>query len=545
MLQCCRCIDFDVDLPYRAMPPKKKPKPQLGAPAIPGDGQLPAAFAKSAAAEPPAAPVRQAPFDSSLEPSADDSPLKQVTKTYLRQLSAHDMGRLRLQLEGFKGNMSVASACSGSEIARVSLGILVNIIGRCTCSTAFSCEQAENKRGWIKHIIEPYLNDDQGCLYPDVCELHHRATKCVKHGECCEVRQADFFSAGFSCKSFSKLFKSRKLMGTALQQEIGSSGTTFGGVLRYLESHSPRIVVLENVEDIMSSSESNYPYLVEQFHRLSYDVASTVAMSSDFGSPQRRKRAYMIAFKIPAHQDVRTSTAAASAIKLMESFASPGNVLPLETFLLSASRHPRLESELRRRQKEKASRPQASSPSQSTAWKTKHQRFLSNDGRPVSSCILDQTDRAGEWFQLLTDRQQMVLGNVKSLRPNYKYADVYQSIGREFVSEDADQLTTLVPGSVVWLREHKRLLTGVEALHVQMIPPALLADDDRLKANSISDCLMMDLAGNMFTGTVFAAAAIAALVCAPAPGVNESMERSASCSAIDSTADAVAGIFDF
>ena len=101
------------------------------------------------------------------------------------------------------------------------------------------------------------------------------------------------------------------------------------------------------------------------------------------------------------------------------------------------------------------------------------------------------------------------------MHPTLTSVDVYQSMGREFVSCDEDTLITLVPGSTVWLRflDEPRMLLGFEGLLTQGIPLAVLRSAVAKKA--VSDNNMMDLAGNAFSGSVFQACALAALVWTP------------------------------
>ena len=89
---------------------------------------------------------------------------------------------------------------------------------------------------------------------------------------------------------------------------------------------------------------------------------------------------------------------------------------------------------------------------------------------------------------------------------------MYQTMGREFVSSDPNVIPTIVPNSLLWMVAQERLMTGFEALRVQSFPVNIIRKAIQLK---YSDSFLADLAGNMFTGTVYAAFAIAALVCAP------------------------------
>ena len=128
-------------------------------------------------------------------------------------------------------------------------------------------------------------------------------------------------------------------------------------------------------------------------------------------------------------------------------------------------------------------------------------------------CVVPLSERGTVGYNLLTSREKMVLGHALLACPQLHNADIYQSLGREFLS-DVPVLSTIVPGSMKWIRPLKRLLLGYEALKVQGMP------DDLMKLavkENYSDNSMMDLAGNSFTGMVYCAFLISSLAHAPLP----------------------------
>ena len=129
---------------------------------------------------------------------------------------------------------------------------------------------------------------------------------------------------------------------------------------------------------------------------------------------------------------------------------------------------------------------------------------------------------------------QMVLGHAMSENSSLKFADVYQSLGREFSSIDPDVVSTIVPGSHIWSDELKRPLLGRELLAMQMVPEEVLL---RANAFGVSDKLMSDLAGNSFTGSVFAAVAIGAIAHAATKPAQAEDEAAKVADSVDSILD--------
>eukprot|EP00971_Amphidinium_carterae_P352983 6492788-Amphidinium_carterae.1 len=82
-------------------------------------------------------------------------------------------------------------------------------------------------QAWIRDVIVPGLGvADDSCIFSDIKDIHHPRAQCSRHGKDCEVKPVAFFSAGFSCKSLSKLYGNRADMGACLPQQVGSSGDT-------------------------------------------------------------------------------------------------------------------------------------------------------------------------------------------------------------------------------------------------------------------------------------------------------------------------------
>ena len=84
------------------------------------------------------------------------------------------------------------------------------------------------------------------------CQLSQLRGRCVKANEMVLVPVTNLFVAGFSCTSRSKRNNSRAKFShcIALGTECETSGT-FDDNLEYIKSCKPKVVILENVPELM------------------------------------------------------------------------------------------------------------------------------------------------------------------------------------------------------------------------------------------------------------------------------------------------------
>ena len=118
------------------------------------------------------------------------------------------------------------------------------------------------------------------------------------------------------------------------------------------------------------------------------------------------------------------------------------------------------------------------------------------------------------------------LGHALNNNTEVQFVDCYQSLQREFVSTTPSICSTIVPGSSLWSTGHSRMILGPEMLRMQGMSNEITQKGIAL---GVSDLNMTDLAGNYFTGFVFAAAALAALVHAPLWSMSDSVLDSVAC----------------
>src|SRR5574344_1796572 len=105
-----------------------------------------------------------------------------------------------------------------------------------------------------------------------------------------EIPNHDILIGGFPCQPFSTLGK--------LKGFDDERGTLFFTIKTIITKHKPKVVVLENVKNIMNHDHGKtFARIKEELEQLGYNVTYKVHNTADFGIPQRRNRIYIVEFK--------------------------------------------------------------------------------------------------------------------------------------------------------------------------------------------------------------------------------------------------------
>ena len=100
----------------------------------------------------------------------------------------------------------------------------------------------------------------------------------------------DVLIGGFPCQPFSTL---GKLQGFDDEER----GTLFFVIKEIIKTHKTKVVVLENVKNIMNHDNGNtFKRIIHELESLGYVCFYHVFNSADYGVPQRRNRCYIIGF---------------------------------------------------------------------------------------------------------------------------------------------------------------------------------------------------------------------------------------------------------
>ena len=130
---------------------------------------------------------------------------------------------------------------------------------------------------------------------------------------------------------------------------------------------------------------------------------------------------------------------------------------------------------------------------------------LQQENIRFSDCKPPKTTVASPWYDVLTERERLVLGHMMLTRPAATSVDTSQSLGRAMKGQEL--LPTLTPGMHLWLLHPfgkdgaplNRILTGLESLYLHGWPKRFLKTDIMAQLH-MSDNLLRDLCGNSFDG---------------------------------------------
>ncbi len=106
-----------------------------------------------------------------------------------------------------------------------------------------------------------------------------------------DIPEHDVLVGGFPCQPFSTL---GKLQG--FEDEQGR-GTLFFTIKEILKKHDTKVVVLENVKNLMNHDNGKtFTRMKRELEEIGYSVNFKVLNTADYGIPQRRNRLIIVAF---------------------------------------------------------------------------------------------------------------------------------------------------------------------------------------------------------------------------------------------------------
>lgn len=108
--------------------------------------------------------------------------------------------------------------------------------------------------------------------------------------ECLDkIPKHDILVGGFPCQPFSTLGK--------LKGFNDERGTLFFTIKKILEKHDTKVVILENVKNIITHDKGKtFETIKIQLENLGYNVNYKILNTQDYGLPQRRNRVFIVAF---------------------------------------------------------------------------------------------------------------------------------------------------------------------------------------------------------------------------------------------------------
>ena len=130
-----------------------------------------------------------------------------------------------------------------------------------------------------KYAVETYkVNIDDKIVLGDINDLID------------DIPSHDVLLAGFPCQPFSMMGKQKGFS--------DERGTLFFTIEKILSMHKPKIIVLENVKNLLTHNNGKtfrkMKDILEQ--KLNYSIHFKVLNSQDFGVPQTRRRVFVVGF---------------------------------------------------------------------------------------------------------------------------------------------------------------------------------------------------------------------------------------------------------
>jgi DNA (cytosine-5)-methyltransferase 1 len=100
----------------------------------------------------------------------------------------------------------------------------------------------------------------------------------------------DILCAGFPCQPFSNCGQHKGF--------DDSRGTLFFNIMKFVEYHKPKIIVLENVQGLLTHNKGQtFARIKKEIELSNYTITYKVIKCSDYGLPQMRKRLIIIGIR--------------------------------------------------------------------------------------------------------------------------------------------------------------------------------------------------------------------------------------------------------
>ena len=149
----------------------------------------------------------------------------------------------------------------------------------------------------------------------------------------------DLLVGGFPCQDYSVAKTASQARGLE-----GIKGVLWWSIYDILERRRPKHVFLENVDRLLKSPTSHrgrdFAIILSCLNGLGYMVEWRVVNAAEYGFPQRRKRVFIVATKLPARTAVtrppRSLTGSARASTTGVACRGPGSALDVPDLVLAA-----------------------------------------------------------------------------------------------------------------------------------------------------------------------------------------------------------------
>ncbi|KDQ61535.1 hypothetical protein JAAARDRAFT_30985 [Jaapia argillacea MUCL 33604] len=400
--------------------------------------------------------------------------------------------------------LRVATMCSGTESPLLALDLIrrsaldqygVNL----EIDHVFSCEIEPFKQAYIERNFHPPI------LFRDVCELDgtHATTA---YGALVPVPgDVDILIAGTSCVDYSNLNNEK--------QDIdanGESGRTFRGMMSWVKTHRPPLVILENV------CGAPWDKVCDYFAKNRYSAKHLRLDTKNYYIPHTRTRVYLLAVNEKASRLPEQWASLVTNLKRPASSTLDAFLLPSDDPRIHQSRQKLVQESFNGLERRTGR----------TDWnrcESRHQRARLEEGlgpkRPLTGweeggfCKMPdfswndwgvgQVERVWDLMDITTLRKAK-----EGIDPSYKTQvwNLSQNVDRNVGFGKEGICPCLTPSMIPYITNRGGPMVGLEALSMQGLPI-----DELLLTRETEDQLA-DLAGNAMSTTVVGACMLAALV---------------------------------
>lgn len=130
-----------------------------------------------------------------------------------------------------------------------------------------------------KHASKTYDKNYNTSSYGDITRIDEK-----------DIPEHDILCGGFPCQSFS-------ISGKQLGFE-DTRGTLFFEILRIAKYHKPKLLLLENVGNLIRhDNRKTFKIIKQSLQEIGYNIYYEILNASDYGIPQSRKRIYIVAIR--------------------------------------------------------------------------------------------------------------------------------------------------------------------------------------------------------------------------------------------------------
>lgn len=294
-----------------------------------------------------------------------------------------------------------------------------------------------------------------------------------------------------------------------VNQRVGSTGKTVGGLLDHVGMYKPPVLIIENVAALVNPTSENWKAIKADIDSLQYVVKYFLMDSKDYGLHQRRPRAYLVAIRPSAFN--LDMEAAYSLLQAIGQNVQRLKINPLsQDWVMLPDDSQIVEQVLSHMQSRETDEKEKAD------WFAEHISHVANLGVASNSIKVPDHVASSPWYQTLPAREQHILAlHFQDSAPREEI-DLTGSLGRNAKSSaDESEVPCMIPNLKVWHVSRNRIKIGYEMMLHQGMPMQRILDRSKVDVSQVNDKFLADLAGNAFCAPVYTAALLATLLALP------------------------------